>query len=287
MNASYSRLGRGLVIVLLLAVTVLTWIPRVDQSAEQSLDTALNRAFITFATARGLNAAISAIQGTEVSLGVGASATLSVGEVLDPVNDLVEQFADLMLLATVSLGIQQVLLSMGQHVFVKFLLTAVLLLWGSRYIAARILPRWLNLLLILALMARFAIPLAAISNDGIFRVFLEDNYLTSESAIGSTISSVETLSPERPPADKPAGSEDEGWIEELKKLHRQLQQGLDLGARLNRLDEIKKDVEETAEHVVDLIVVFLLQTLIMHLVILWILYVFLKSVLVSAGRGAN
>jgi hypothetical protein len=287
MKPSYRRLARGLVILLLVAVIVLIWTPRLDQSADQSLDTSLSRAFITFATARGLNAAVSAVQGTEISLGVGASATLSVGEVLDPVNDLVEQFADLMLLATVSLGIQQVLLSMGQHAFVKFFLTAVLVLWGSLYMVARVSPRWLSFLLILALMARFAIPLAAIGNDLMFRVFLEEDYITSESAIGSAVTNAETVSPGPPTPAEPNASEEPGWIEELKGLHRQLQQGLDVGARLQKLDELKQDVEETAEHVVNLIVVFLLQTLIMPLVILWALYMFVKGVLVSAGRGTN
>ncbi|MGD8733359.1 MAG: hypothetical protein PVI08_02660, partial [Gammaproteobacteria bacterium] len=247
MKPSYRRLARGLVILLVVSVTLLTWTPRLDQSADQTLDTSLSRAFITFATARGLNAAVSAVQGTEVSLGVGASATLSVGEVLDPVNDLVEQFADLMLLATVSLGIQQVLLSMGQHAFVKLFLTAVLVLWGSLYVVARAAPRWLSGLLILALMARFAIPLAAIGNDVVFRVFLEENYMASESAIGSAVANAEILSPEPQPPAAPDEPDEQGWIEELKGLHRQLQQGLDVGARLQRLEDLRQDVEETAE----------------------------------------
>ena len=66
-----------------------------------------------------------------------------------------------------------------------------------------------------------------------------------------------------------------------------LQQGLDVGARRQKLDELKQDVEETAEHVVNLIVVFLLQTLIMPLVILWALYMFVKGLLISAGRRTN
>ncbi|MGD8905471.1 MAG: hypothetical protein PVG58_01160 [Gammaproteobacteria bacterium] len=287
MKPSFRHLARGLVILLVVSVTILTWTPRLDQSADQTLDTSLSRAFITFATARGLNAAVSAVQGTEVSLGVGASATLSVGEVLDPVNDLVEQFADLMLLATVSLGIQQVLLSMGQHAFVKLFLTAVLVLWGSLYVVARAAPRWLSGLLILALMARFAIPLAAIGNDVVFRVFLEENYMASESAIGSAVANAEILSPEPQPPAAPDEPDEQGWIEELKGLHRQLQQGLDVGARLQRLEDLRQDVEETAEHVVNLIVVFLLQTLIMPLVILWALYMFVKGLLISAGRRTN
>ena len=97
----------------------------------------MTRAFVTFATARGLNAAISVMQGTEVSGGVGVSATFSVGQALDPVNDLVEQFANLMLLATVSFGIQEVLLVMGQDQALKVLLTLLLAAWGAWYLSGR------------------------------------------------------------------------------------------------------------------------------------------------------
>jgi hypothetical protein len=176
---------------------------------------------------------------------------------------------------------------MGQHAFVKLFLTAVLVLWGSLYVVARAAPRWLSGLLILALMARFAIPLAAIGNDVVFRVFLEENYMASESAIGSAVANAEILSPEPQPPAAPDEPDEQGWIEELKGLHRQLQQGLDVGARLQRLEDLRQDVEETAEHVVNLIVVFLLQTLIMPLVILWALYMFVKGLLISAGRRTN
>ena len=135
--------------------------------------------------------------------------------------------------------------------------------------------------------AGFAIPLAAIGNDVVFRVFLEENYMASESAIGSAVINAETVSPGPPTPAEPNEADEQGWIEELKDLHRQLQQGLDVGARLQRLEDLRQDVEETAEHVVNLIVVFLLQTLIMPLVILWALYMFVKGLLISAGRRTN
>ena len=71
---------------------------------------AFSRALITFAVARTLNGVISVAQGTEVAVepgGVGVN--FSVGEVLDPINDLVERFSAVMLVATSSLGLQNVL----------------------------------------------------------------------------------------------------------------------------------------------------------------------------------
>ena len=68
----------------------------------------LKKAIATFAIAKTLNASISFLQGTEIegSL-VFASATFSVGEILDPLNDLVERFSWIMLASAVALGIEK------------------------------------------------------------------------------------------------------------------------------------------------------------------------------------
>ena len=84
-----------------------------DQTSGDYADAALKRALVTFAVARGLNGVISVAQGTEVAVepgGVGVNFT--VGQILDPINDLVEQFSSVMLVAASSLGLQKILLSM-------------------------------------------------------------------------------------------------------------------------------------------------------------------------------
>ena len=94
--------------------SLLALIPTTDTVGAAYVDTAFKRALLGFAVARGLNGVISVAQGTEVAIqpaGVGVSFT--PGEILDPVNDLVERFSWIMLLATSSLGVQKVLLSMS------------------------------------------------------------------------------------------------------------------------------------------------------------------------------
>ena len=86
----------GALIVALLLVSV--WFRPLDVVAEQYTESGLKRALATFAAARGMNAAISVLQ--SIQIGVGASVQL--GAVLDPLDDLVEQFSALMLAATLS-----------------------------------------------------------------------------------------------------------------------------------------------------------------------------------------
>jgi hypothetical protein len=83
--------------------------------------------------ARALNAVISVAQGTEVSLQpLGVGVTLAPGQLLDPVNDLVEKFSDLMLMASVAFGVQKVLISMGGYWLISLLLTFAAIGWLDR-----------------------------------------------------------------------------------------------------------------------------------------------------------
>jgi hypothetical protein len=285
-SRSTSAAGRILAVSLMLALAVAAWISPIDQRAGQSLETGLARAFVTFATARGLNSAISLAQGTEITAGVGVSATFSVGQVLDPVNDLVEQFSDLMLLATVSFGVQQVLLNMGQHSVIKLLLTALLVAWAVWSLRGRSSPPWLNGLLILLLMARFAIPLASLGTDAVFRVFLEQEYVASELALSDATASIRANTPELAPAPEPqpGGPPGErGVLEQYWNQFKGAARNLDV---TERLENLKRNAGETVDNVVRLIVVFLLQTLFIPVGILWGLYAVARTVVNSTAEAA-
>ena len=106
------RLGGTIALIALLALTATG---AIDRRAQEISGAVFRRALITFAAARTLDGAISLAQGTEIALQpAGIGVTVSAGELLDPVNDLVEQFSSLMLIATTSLGLQSVLLRVSQ-----------------------------------------------------------------------------------------------------------------------------------------------------------------------------
>lgn len=200
------------VLILLLLLAVAAWIPKLDAPAMEQVDAGMKRALVTFAAARALNAAISLAQGTEVHLSLGAGVTLSIGEVLDPVNDLVEKFSNFMLLASVAFGIQKALLMMGQYEYVKLMLTGVLLAWGLVYFYKGYLPRWLNNLFILMLMVRFALPVITVGSDAIFQQFLQNDYQQSQAVLGASTEMVRQLTPE-----VATGQESDGMLDKFKK----------------------------------------------------------------------
>jgi HAMP domain-containing protein len=264
---------------MLAIATLAIWFSPLDLPASESLDAGTKRAFLTFASARGLNAAISFLQGTEITAGAGVTATISVGQVLDPVNDLVEQFAEMMLIATVSFGVQEILLTMGRDEAVKITLTVIFvgcILWLA---AGRSLPRWTKGLLILGLMFRFAIPMATVGTEFVFRHFLEQEYQASESAIADTTSSMKDLAADRDAA--PPGEDEQTWWQRRLSEMKDLAQNVNVGGRI---DELQESVSGVAENVVRLIVVFLLQTLVIPIAILWTLYAAVRYVFSAADR---
>ena len=114
-------ISSALVLVAIMSVT-----PFMDQRAAADYEQLFQRALVTFALARTINGVISVVQGTEVALQpAGVGVTLTPGEILDPVNDLVERFSWIMLGATISLGVQNVLLDISAWWAIQILLAAM------------------------------------------------------------------------------------------------------------------------------------------------------------------
>lgn len=99
-----------LLLPVLACVLALVWVRPLDAWAARQVEAGLQRALTTFAAARALNAVLSAVQSVSVNVGVGVGASVHPGAVLEPIDDLVEQFSALMLVATVSFAVQRVLL---------------------------------------------------------------------------------------------------------------------------------------------------------------------------------
>jgi len=100
-----------------------------DVQAKEIINKAFTQAVIVFGSAKALNAVISLAQGTEIDL---PFLTVAIGQVLDPINDLVEQFSLIMLASMVSLGIQKILMGLVTNGWFNLLLAlnlVVLNLW--------------------------------------------------------------------------------------------------------------------------------------------------------------
>lgn len=260
---------RYIFLILSLALVALAWFGSIDINANSQVNAGLKRALATYASARTLNAVISVAQGTEVSIQpLGFGVNLTPGQVLSPINELVEQFSDVMLLASVAFGIQKILILIGSHWLVSALLTGLILagIWFS-FRTQNGSPAWLNRGILLLLLLRFAVPVSLIGTELLFNSFMKSDYETSQGAIASTSRQVADLSV----VPKPAAAEP-SILEKIK--------GWSPGADISTgVQNFKNAVESTTEHVIKLIVLFLMQTLVLSILLLWCLFGMTKSLL--------
>ena len=251
---------RMLLAAIAAALVVCAWLGPLEPPAQRHIDAGLERALLSYATARALNAVVSVAQGTEVAVQpAGVGVILTPGQALEPINDLIEQFANLMLTASVAFGVQKVLLAIGAHWLVSALLTLAALGWVAAHLRRRAPPDWLSRLLLIFLMIRFALPVVVIGSDLLFEKFMADDYQTSQRAI-------ETASLRLDQLDPPQANAEPAWLDRLKSW---AVQPADLKTRYAQL---KQAAEQATERVIKLMVVFLLQTLVFPVVLLWLLW---------------
>ncbi|MEE8249582.1 MAG: hypothetical protein V3R59_05070 [Gammaproteobacteria bacterium] len=281
------------VLAVLAAVAALSGL--IDDAGRRYASEAFSRALITFAVARTLNGVISVAQGTEVAIepgGVGVNFT--VGQVLDPINDLVERFSAVMLIATSSLGLQNILLRMTMWwgttlALVLAVLFALAVLWWPKLDDSRLKPVALRVLLV-AVFLRFAVPILVIGSNVVFDTFLAAEQAAASQALDATRSEIEQInegvatpqSEANADADADADAEDQSVIERLGSM---LNSSLDAINISDRLERLRDRVSNVSEHIINLIVIFLLQTIILPLVFLWLFIELLKLLASRATFG--
>ena len=260
-------LRRGVLAAGAAVVLALAWLAPLDRLAQDYVESGLKRALITFAAARTANAIISAAQETTVAIQpLGVGVTLSPAQVLDPINDLVEQFSALMLAACISFAIQRVLISIGGYEWVTVFLTAALLGWAWVAWQGRRAPTWLVRTLLVLLLVRFAVPISAMGSEAAFRLTMASDYAQAESAIDVTSSEISRMAPETP---KGAGA-----IERLKDWWDRQKQDIQL-----YFGQLKDKAENMVRHIIVLMALFTVQTLLLPLFFLWLVQRLLRAAL--------
>ncbi len=268
MNNSNAK--KWLFSLVLLLVGILAVTPIMDKRATVEYDKLFQRAFITFALARTINGVISVVQGTEIALQpAGIGVTLTPGQILDPVNDLIERFSWIMMGATVSLGIQSVLLDVSVWWPIQALV-AVLAAWllmriwypgRGNLVTRQVLKRVLLMLLFI----RFAVPLMLIANDLIYQQFLESRYQHSSEIIATASKELKQIGAEA--EMQVVEAETKGIFDSIAKAWSNTIGSLDMSGKLNR---IQQGAGEMVEHLVQLSVIFILQTGLLPVAFLWL-----------------
>lgn len=261
---------RGLWTVFAIVVVALAATGVADTLSKRYAADALERAFVTWAIARGLNGVISVAQGTEVALepgGVGVN--LTVGQVLDPVNDLVERFSSVMLVATSAIGLQNILLRITGSLGFSLLLGAAAVfalatVWWPGMAQRPRLRAFALRFLLLSFLLRFAVPFLVIGSTFVFDQFLASDQQAATAALSATTEDIEQMTSD----EDEVPDEEQGLFARFSAMVGDSLEALNVRERLAGL---QARASMATGHVVDLIVIFLLQTIALPLMFLWLL----------------
>ena len=241
----------------------------IDDNAKKLVDESFKQSVIVFGSAKALNAVISLAQGTQINL---PFVTVAVGEILDPINDLVEQFSLVMLASMVSLGIQKILLNFVTTDIYNYLLFTSIIIFNfwlfKRFTNDEKIRNLFFKITFILLFLRFAIPMMAYVNEVSYNYFVKPQYNIEE--LNKDILDVK---------DNVSKINQETITQKQdSSFFNKVMEKFDSSYYEKKVNEYKDAVDNSSQYIIDLIIVFIFQTIFLPIIFLFLLYSFVKSI---------
>lgn len=188
-NQKTIRLIAGVLVAVFLFFCSGIKVPVLDAVADDYFSDAITKAGIAYATCRVVNASVSIVKDSSLQLepaGVGIS--LAIGQALDPIDDMTERLSDVLVTAITSLGVQklafEISVSLAPQIFSIFLLVLSILSWFESERLA-ILQKMLMRFMLLVFVARFCLPVSAVSDAYLNKHFFADHISAATKALAA------------------------------------------------------------------------------------------------------
>lgn len=237
---------KTLISVVIVILVGLSSTRALDDYVDDYTGKAITNAAVSYATARGINALVSVLQSSEIEAGVIVSGSMTIGEVLDPLNDMIERFSSVMTWVLASLAAQKILLLLASHQLFLYLvavlgISALLLLYHGRSRAQGLVFRCFLVVIFL----RFALGLAVALNSGVDTLFLDQQLHSNDRDIANFQSSIMRF-------EANADSDD------IRDSVIDFWRGLSI-------DELQRNISRGIESFINLIAIYLLKTILLPL----------------------
>lgn len=248
---------KWLMTVLIIAITVLGLVRVADEKAHTMVDESIVAAGASFAVARTLDAVISVVKSTELSVGV---ASIDVGEMLNPVSDLINKFTWVMTLAVGSLALQKILLMMMASKLANILLmlasfALLITMWlrGAKQYRKIALSVFKVIVLI-----RFAVVLSLGLNIMVDKLFIDEQIQLQSSQIEGVTALVKGAQDGGAELDIKA---EQGFVDAMKASWEHATNKLK--AETDKVAYMQQSIEDSIISFMELMALFLLKTILL------------------------
>ena len=235
--------------------------PFLDSRGSEYFKESLKTLTITYGTVRALNAGISVVKDSEIDIAPGGvGATIAAGEILDPVDDLIERFSSILLFSIISLGIQKTFMFIGLKLFFKIVGTGLLLIGLYFFTGKKVLINIGLKLVLFGFIFRFLLPITAVFSEFTYNSFFKEDVLQSKKNISNVVDLLKT--------EENNVKQEEGIVEKLKDIQSSFQ--------IEKKIKIIKDYSsKLIESIITLATAFVFQSVLIPIFVLW---VFLRSI---------
>jgi len=195
-----------------------------------------------------------------------------VGEILDPINDLVEQFSLVMLASMVSLGIQKILLNFVTTDIYNYLLFASIIIFNfwlfKRFTNDEKIRNLFFKITFILLFLRFAIPMMGYVNEVSYNYFVKPQY------------NIEKLNKDILEVKDNVSKINQETINQKQdsSFFNKVMEKFDSSYYEKKVNEYKDAIDNSSQYIIDLIIVFIFQTIFLPIIFLFLLYSFVKSI---------
>jgi hypothetical protein len=251
-----------------------------DVGASDVMGDIARRAAAAFAVSKSINAALSFVQEVTISGSIIVGGSLRPASFLDPINNLIDQFALAMLVAAAAALLIQVMLAIGAAWGFSIVLGGALLLFALRSAGAKRNWPWMRRVgqlapatLTVALVMRLALPLAILLTGVVSDRFLVERYgaataglqqiqaEANEATSGAKATKEATSEAEATDLD---AAEDSGWLpDSVARV---------TGPVKSAVVMVGISFGDLFQNVVTVIAVFVLETMLLPLTLVWLLY---------------
>ncbi|AOE48932.1 hypothetical protein [Kangiella sediminilitoris] len=269
------QINTWLIIISLAIASLLAGSKALDFHGEQYTDQVLKRSLVAFAVARGLNGLISVAQEAEIAMQpAGVGLTLSPGEILDPINDLIERFSVVMLITASAIGVQKLMLTLSAWAFFNYTLIAfwiftIVYLLYCQY-KHRKFPSFTLKVAAFLVLVRFTVPVMALTSEGLYQAFMVTDYQQASQGLEQTENTIRQNTPE----DQELAEEDLSAFEKTQRWLSDAASQLDVKKQIAAYQQA---AEQASQSVIKLITIFIVQTILFPLIFLWLA--------IKIGRG--